>query len=113
MLVYHTHVLVTDVAGSNVTSVAEDEVMRILILLRNFTMGYEQVRLVRPSLLNCPVTAPATHLQCSIVFIDTHWWPLSSKGLCIMSYLYQVDTKGTKWNKTRLEMVWLETCKSG
>jgi hypothetical protein len=31
-------------SGSNVTSVAEDEIMRILILMRNFIPGYKQVR---------------------------------------------------------------------
>jgi hypothetical protein len=30
-------------SGSNVTSVAEDEIMRILILMRNFIPGYKQV----------------------------------------------------------------------
>jgi hypothetical protein len=30
-------------SGSNVTSIAEDEIMRILILMRNFITGYKQV----------------------------------------------------------------------
>ncbi|GLT33274.1 hypothetical protein SLA2020_078760 [Shorea laevis] len=34
---------VAEVTGSNVVSVAEDELMRILILLRNFVPGYNQV----------------------------------------------------------------------
>ncbi|GAQ83364.1 formate dehydrogenase [Klebsormidium nitens] len=34
---------VTEIAKSNVTSVAEDEIMRILILIRNFIPGYQQV----------------------------------------------------------------------
>ncbi|OAY25819.1 formate dehydrogenase, mitochondrial [Manihot esculenta] len=34
---------VAEVTGSNVVSVAEDELMRILILLRNFLPGYHQV----------------------------------------------------------------------
>ncbi|KAG5514404.1 hypothetical protein RHGRI_035728 [Rhododendron griersonianum] len=34
---------VAEVTGSNVVSVAEDEVMRILILVRNFSPGYHQV----------------------------------------------------------------------
>ncbi|KFK24474.1 hypothetical protein AALP_AAs67063U000200 [Arabis alpina] len=34
---------VAEVTGSNVVSVAEDELMRILILMRNFVPGYNQV----------------------------------------------------------------------
>ncbi|KAH7852152.1 hypothetical protein Vadar_021194 [Vaccinium darrowii] len=34
---------VAEVTGSNVVSVAEDELMRILILVRNFLPGYQQV----------------------------------------------------------------------
>lgn len=34
---------VAEVTGSNVVSVAEDELMRILILVRNFVPGYKQV----------------------------------------------------------------------
>ncbi|KAJ0054271.1 hypothetical protein Pint_02705 [Pistacia integerrima] len=34
---------VAEVTGSNVVSVAEDELMRILILLRNFLPGYHQI----------------------------------------------------------------------
>jgi len=34
---------VAEVTGSNVVSVAEDELMRILILMRNFLPGYHQV----------------------------------------------------------------------
>ncbi|KAI3990304.1 hypothetical protein MKX01_037643 [Papaver californicum] len=34
---------VAEVTGSNVVSVAEDELMRILILVRNFIPGYQQV----------------------------------------------------------------------
>lgn len=34
---------VAEVTGSNTVSVAEDELMRILILLRNFLPGYQQV----------------------------------------------------------------------
>lgn len=34
---------VAEVTGSNVVSVAEDELMRILILVRNFLPGYHQV----------------------------------------------------------------------
>lgn len=34
---------VAEVTGSNVVSVAEDEVMRVLILMRNFVPGYQQV----------------------------------------------------------------------
>ena len=34
---------VAEVTGSNVVSVAEDELMRILILVRNFVPGYHQV----------------------------------------------------------------------
>ncbi|XP_074305455.1 formate dehydrogenase, mitochondrial [Silene latifolia] len=34
---------VAEVTGSNVVSVAEDELMRILILVRNFVPGYQQV----------------------------------------------------------------------
>jgi hypothetical protein len=34
------------VTGSNVESVAESEVMRILILVRNFVEGYKQVTLL-------------------------------------------------------------------
>lgn len=34
---------VAEVTGSNVVSVAEDELMRILILVRNFVTGYHQV----------------------------------------------------------------------
>ena len=34
---------VAEVTGSNVVSVAEDELMRILILLRNFVPGYHQI----------------------------------------------------------------------
>ncbi|XP_042498773.1 formate dehydrogenase, mitochondrial-like isoform X2 [Macadamia integrifolia] len=34
---------VAEVTGSNVVSVAEDELMRILILVRNFVAGYNQV----------------------------------------------------------------------
>uniref|UniRef100_A0A2P2JNW2 Formate dehydrogenase, mitochondrial n=2 Tax=Rhizophora mucronata TaxID=61149 RepID=A0A2P2JNW2_RHIMU len=34
---------VAEVTGSNVVSVAEDELMRILILLRNFLPGYRQI----------------------------------------------------------------------
>lgn len=34
---------VAEVTGSNVVSVAEDELMRILILIRNFLPGYRQV----------------------------------------------------------------------
>ncbi|KAK9271624.1 hypothetical protein L1049_001987 [Liquidambar formosana] len=34
---------VAEVTGSNVVSVAEDELMRILILVRNFIPGYKQV----------------------------------------------------------------------
>ena len=38
-----THVIDMQVTGSNVESVAESEVMRILILVRNFVEGYKQV----------------------------------------------------------------------
>lgn len=31
-------------AGSNVTSVAEDEVMRMLVLFRNFIPAHEQIK---------------------------------------------------------------------
>jgi len=34
---------VAEITGSNVTSVAEDEIMRILILMRNFIPGYKQI----------------------------------------------------------------------
>jgi formate dehydrogenase len=34
---------VSEVTGSNVTSVAEDEVLRLLVLLRNFAPGWKQV----------------------------------------------------------------------
>uniref|UniRef100_A0A7I4B448 Formate dehydrogenase, mitochondrial n=1 Tax=Physcomitrium patens TaxID=3218 RepID=A0A7I4B448_PHYPA len=34
---------VSEVTGSNVTSVAEDEVLRILVLVRNFAPGWKQV----------------------------------------------------------------------
>ncbi|CAA6673098.1 unnamed protein product [Spirodela intermedia] len=34
---------VAEVTGSNVVSVAEDEVMRILLLVRNFVPGYQQI----------------------------------------------------------------------
>ncbi|KAH9330977.1 hypothetical protein KI387_003085 [Taxus chinensis] len=34
---------VAEVTGSNVVSVAEDELMRILILMRNFVPGYKQI----------------------------------------------------------------------
>lgn len=36
-------VLLVDTSGSNVTSVAEDEVLRLLVLLRNFAPGWKQV----------------------------------------------------------------------
>ena len=39
--------LVTQVTGCNVESVAESEVMRILLLVRNFVEGYRQVHLPR------------------------------------------------------------------
>ncbi|KAK9805175.1 hypothetical protein WJX72_003582 [[Myrmecia] bisecta] len=35
---------VAEVTGSNVVSVAEDELMRVLLLVRNFVPGYEQAR---------------------------------------------------------------------
>lgn len=31
------------IAGSNVTSVAEDEVLRLLVMVRNFAPGWKQV----------------------------------------------------------------------
>lgn len=34
---------VAEVTGSNVVSVAEDELLRVLILMRNFLPGYHQV----------------------------------------------------------------------
>ncbi|KAK9814744.1 hypothetical protein WJX72_010757 [[Myrmecia] bisecta] len=37
-------VTVAEVTGSNVVSVAEDELMRVLLLVRNFVPGYEQSR---------------------------------------------------------------------
>ena len=37
------NVIDVQVTGSNVESVAESEVMRILILVRNFVEGYKQV----------------------------------------------------------------------
>eukprot|EP00252_Welwitschia_mirabilis_P022672 TRINITY_DN6202_c0_g1_i1.p1 TRINITY_DN6202_c0_g1~~TRINITY_DN6202_c0_g1_i1.p1 ORF type:complete len:386 (+),score=65.60 TRINITY_DN6202_c0_g1_i1:60-1217(+) len=36
-------ITVAEVTGSNVVSVAEDELMRILILMRNFIAGYKQI----------------------------------------------------------------------
>lgn len=36
-------VTVAEITGSNVVSVAEDELMRILILMRNFVPGYKQI----------------------------------------------------------------------
>lgn len=52
-------ILITvQVTGSNVSSVAEDEVMRMLILIRNFVPGYLQASLCsRPAL----ITAEAAH----------------------------------------------------
>ncbi|KAK9814529.1 hypothetical protein WJX72_007417 [[Myrmecia] bisecta] len=37
-------ITVAEVTGSNVVSVAEDELMRVLLLVRNFVPGYEQSR---------------------------------------------------------------------
>lgn len=52
-------ILITvQVTGSNVSSVAEDEVMRMLILIRNFVPGYLQASLCTSPLL---VTAEAAH----------------------------------------------------
>jgi formate dehydrogenase len=36
-------ITVAEVSGSNVTSVAEDEVMRMLVLIRNFVPAYQQI----------------------------------------------------------------------
>lgn len=36
-------ITVAEITGSNIVSVAEDELMRILILLRNFVPGYKQI----------------------------------------------------------------------
>ncbi len=44
-------------AGSNVESVAEDEAMRCLILIRNFVEGYQQARAAAAAALVCSARA--------------------------------------------------------
>ena len=51
------------VTGSNVVSVAEDEVMRMLILIRNFLPGYKQVCRCVQMLLQQAQPSPRTVAQ--------------------------------------------------
>lgn len=54
--------LMFQVTGSNVESVAEDEIMRMLILVRNFLPGYLQARFILPCQTHC-LTAIATQIS--------------------------------------------------
>lgn len=50
--------LMFQVTGSNVESVAEDEIMRMLILVRNFLPGYLQASLMLPCQTHCLTAIP-------------------------------------------------------
>ncbi|KAI8522847.1 hypothetical protein RHMOL_Rhmol13G0028500 [Rhododendron molle] len=69
---------VAEVTGSNVVSVAEDEVMRILILVRNFSPGYHQVTLGEWNVAAIAYNAYDLEAK-TLGTVGVGWWAVTPK----------------------------------